>query len=113
MPETTADEEPIVAIEVFAALHVPEPASVNADVKPTQTTTLPVIAGGSGLTLTAAIAVQPTGVVYVIVAVPVAIPETIPAVLTDATEVLLLLHVPPAVASLNVTVLPAQTDDEF
>ena len=44
---------------------------------------------------------------YVITAVPMAMPVTVPAVLTVATAALLLLHVPPVVASLRAVVLPA------
>ena len=47
-----------------------------------------------------------------IVVVPGATPETIPALMpTVAVEVLLLLQVPPTVASLNVVVKPAHTFD--
>ena len=53
---------------------------------------------------------QPVVVVYVIIAVPFVTPETAPDEMsTVAIAVLLLLHVPPLVASLNVVVLPAQT----
>ena len=46
----------------------------------------------------------------VIVAVPAATPVTIPdEVPTVAIDVLLLVHIPPAVASLNVVVEPTQT----
>ena len=44
------------------------------------------------------------------IAVPTPAPVTIPDVPTVATDVLLLLHVPLAVASVNVVVLPLQTD---
>ena len=48
---------------------------------------------------------------YVMFALPAAIPVTIPDVaFTVATDVLLLVQVPPVTASLNVVVLPAQTD---
>lgn len=40
---------------------------------------------------------------------PVAIPVTIPKPETVATAVLLLLHIPPAVASLRAIVAPAHT----
>jgi hypothetical protein len=42
--------------------------------------------------------------------VPAATPVTTPEVPTVATAVLLLLHVPPGVASVNEVVEPAQTD---
>ena len=42
--------------------------------------------------------------------VPAATPVTTPVVLIVATEVLLLLHVPPAVASVKLVVNPIHTD---
>jgi hypothetical protein len=44
---------------------------------------------------------QPAAIVYVIVAEPDDTPETFPAVSTDATALLLLLHVPPETGWLN------------
>ena len=41
--------------------------------------------------------------------VPAAIPDTLPETSTVATEILLLLHVPPPVASDNAVIAPAQT----
>ena len=46
------------------------------------------------------------------VVVPEVRPETTPDVLMPATEVALLLHEPPVVASVNVVVLPGQTEVE-
>ena len=46
---------------------------------------------------------------YEIVAVPVATPVTTPLLFTVAALVLLLLQVPPPVASVSVVVLPAHT----
>lgn len=43
------------------------------------------------------------------VVVPAAIPVTVPVALTVAMAALLLVHVPPAVESLRVVVLPAHT----
>ena len=43
------------------------------------------------------------------VAVPTATPVTTPDVFTDATDVLLLLQVPPVVPSVSVVVAPLQT----
>ena len=45
-------------------------------------------------------------IVYVIVAVPAAIPVTTPDVLTVATEASLVVHVPPPTVSANVVVPP-------
>ena len=44
-------------------------------------------------------------------AVPEAIPNTLPAPETTATAVLLLLHVPPVITSLHVVDEPRQTSD--
>jgi len=61
---------------------------------------------GSGFIVATIITLQPVLSVYVIVAVPAAIPFTIPVVdPMVAMVVLLLLHVPPLVASVSV-VLP-------
>ena len=62
-PVTTAEADPTVAIEVLEEVQVPPPASVNADVKPTQTIVLPVMAEGAGLTVMVVVAVQPEGMV--------------------------------------------------
>lgn len=68
----------------------------------------PVIADGSVFTVTVDVAIQPAVVVYLIIAPPADTPDTIPAITsTVAMVVLLLLHVPLMVASLNVVVLPA------
>jgi hypothetical protein len=70
---------------------------------------VPVTAAGDGLTLSASVVAQPVGSVYVIVAVPVTIPAIIPLLLPAvAIVVLLLLHVPPVVASVSEAVLPVQ-----
>ena len=71
---------------------------------------MPEMGAGDGLTVTVAVIKQPEGTVYVITAVPVLMPETIPEeVPTVATEGLLLLQLPLAASSLNVVVPPAQT----
>jgi len=58
------------------------------------------------LTVTVRVAGQPEGVAYVMVAVPALTPDTTPALLTVATAVLLLLHVPPDGPPLSVVVEP-------
>ena len=78
----------------------------NAVVEPTQTVSAPVIGEGTVLTVTIVEAVQPVEAVYTIVDVPIAAPVTIPVGLIGATVGLLLLQVPPRVASLNVVVVP-------
>src|SRR4051812_14489991 len=67
-----------------------------------------VFTPGKGFTVTVAIAVQPpTGIVYVMSAVPADTPPITPDIeLAVATAVLPLLHAPPVVASLSVVVCP-------
>ena len=113
MPLTTPDDEPTVAIVASLLLHVPPVViSDNVVVDPTQTEAAPVIADGSALTVSDLDVTHPADVVYVIFTVPADAPVTSPvALLTVATEVLLLLHVPPVVASVNVVVEPTHTAD--
>jgi hypothetical protein len=54
------------------------------------------------------VAAQPDPIVYDMVAVPEATAVTTPLLLTVAMPVLLLLHVPPPVASASVVVAPTQ-----
>jgi hypothetical protein len=77
---------------------------------PGQVGTLPAIAGGKGLTVIVRIAVHPTPNVYVITDVPNEIPDTTPPVSILATDTLLLVHVPPAVALVSEPVVPKHTD---
>ena len=108
-PVTTPVPLLTVANDVLLLLQVPSGvASLSAVVKPAHTLVVPVIAAGSGFTVTTLVMIQPVGKVYVTVAVPAVIPViTLPAAV--ATAVLLLLHVPEGVASLSVVVKPAQT----
>jgi hypothetical protein len=62
---------------------------------------------GGALIYIVVLAKQPPAI-YDIVAVPDATPVTMPVEPTVATEVLLLLHVPPEVASLSAAVMPGQ-----
>ena len=89
-------------------LHVPPvTASLSVIVDPAHTDEGPEIAAGSGLTASVAVRTQPDGIVYDIVAVPAIIPLAIPVVPPIvATDRLLLLHVPPVDASVNVVVEP-------
>ena len=111
IPLTTPVPEPTVASDVLLLLHVPPVvASLKVVVEPIHTLATPVIDAGFGLTVTPNTAVQPAGSVYVMVAVPADTPVTIPVPApTEAIEVLLLLHVPPLVASLSEVVSPTQT----
>ena len=77
-----------------------------------QTAAGPVIvpASGCGFTVNDRTDWQPVGSVYIITVVPAFKPATMPvADPTDATEVLLLLHVPPAGSPLSVADNPAHT----
>ena len=101
-PQTLPVEEPTVAILVLLLLHVP-PDGLELSVlqTPLHIDAVPVIAAGVALTVTVAVAdadEEQADTEYVITVVPgateVTIPEVDPIV---ATDVLLLLHVPPAV----------------
>jgi hypothetical protein len=109
-PVTTPDAGSIVSIEAQALLQ-PPPAGVllNVVVSPTHTPNEPEMADGSGFTVMPAVMIQPVGSVYVIVAVPPLTPLATPLVEPMvATDVLLLLQVPPAVPLINVVVVPWQ-----
>ncbi len=71
---------------------------------------IPVITAGNALTVIFVVALHPDPMVYMIIAVPAPTPVAIPvAEPIVATEVLLLLHVPPPDAgSENVVFEPAQ-----
>jgi hypothetical protein len=61
----------------------------------------------AGLTVAVTVAIQPVGSVYDIAVVPDAMPYTMPEMLPIvAIDVLLLLHLPPLVASVRVELLP-------
>lgn len=96
-PVTIPDEEPTPAIDVDPDVQTPpvgEP--VRLMLEPTHTTPGPVMTG-LGLTLTKDVAKQPVGSIYVITAVPAAIPVTTPDdEPTIAIVVLPLVHNPPA-----------------
>jgi len=82
---------------------------VSVTDEPRQTKPEPEIAGGAGLTVIGKVAIQPVESKYVIVKVPEAIPVTIPEeVPIVANPVILLLHVPPVVASPSVAEVPTQ-----
>ena len=110
-PLTVPVPEPMVAIEVLPLVHAP-PAeiSVKAIEAPVHTTDGPVMLAGNELTVATTVAKQPAAVVYVIVTVPVVNPFTIPlAEPTLALNGMLLVHVPPVIASLRVVVAPRHT----
>src|SRR4051812_38608543 len=102
--------EPMVATSVLLLVHTPpKTVLVSVAVEPTHTVDGPPMALGDALTVTVLMAAQEPPVENVIVAVPDDKPYTMPLVMpTDATEVLLLLHVPPDEVSLKVAVEPEQ-----
>jgi hypothetical protein len=109
-PATVPDEIPIDATEGMTLVQVPAPAgSLSVVVFPWHTVVVPVIAA-SGSTVTIVVAIQPRAVVYWIVALPADSPVAMPVVLSIvAIAVLVLLHLPPGVASFNMVVNPSQT----
>ena len=114
VPANTPDTTPVVAPTVAFAVEVllqvtPVVTSLRVIVEPSHTDDGPVIGAGVALTVTITVAWQPPLKLYEIVAVPGDTPFTIPVVPIVATDILLLLHVPPAVASVSVMVWPAQT----
>ena len=110
-PETIP-EAPTVASSVLLLVHVPPVVVLPSAVfSPMQTVAVPVIAAGKGLTVTAIVLKQPFGPVYVIMELPPMLPVTVPAAFTVATLGLLLLHVPPVVASPNEVVAPAHNTE--
>lgn len=109
-PVSTPVEEIIVATDVLPLIHVPPAvASLSVMAEPMHTPGPPVMAAGSGLTVTAVVMIQVVGSVYVMVALPGATPVTTPVPeVTVAIAVLLLLHVPPKLPSDNINVDPWQ-----
>lgn len=105
MPE----DEPMVATDVVPLVHVPPGvASVSGVVAPAHADESPLIPD-MGLTVTVVVVKHPDSV-YVIAGVPVAMPETTPEEEpTLASEVLLLVHVPPGKASPKAVVEPTHT----
>jgi len=109
-PVTIPDVDPTIAWPVALLLHKPpEVASLRLVVCVTQTTGVPVIAAGVVFTVTAWVDTHPPGNIYVITGVPAAMPVTTPAPSTLPRVALLLLHEPPALASLRAVVEPTHT----
>ncbi len=108
MPLTTPVVELTDATEGLLLAHVPPGvASVSVIEEPRQIAPAPVMDDGVGVIVTMTVVRQPVPSVYVITAVPAVIPVTTPVPApTEATDVLLLLHAPPPVASLSVVVAP-------
>ena len=101
VPPLTVDTDGLLV------LHVPPVVdSPNTTVDPAQTVVVPVIAAGVALTVTEAVTDPEPVTVYVMIDVPADTPVTTPELLIVATLVLPLVHVPPAVASASVVVVP-------
>jgi hypothetical protein len=100
----------ILATAALLLLHTPPiVAEARADVLPLQILRLPVIAAGAAPTVRTSVVIQPVDRAYVILEVPGAIPKATPlAEPIVATEVLLLVQTPPAVAEPSIVELPAQ-----
>ena len=109
-PYTAPVDRPTVPIAVLLLVHAPPlKPSLKLLVNPAHIWVEPLIAPGVALIVTACVAVQPVGEVYVITVVPAVRPVKTPPELTVPTAGVLLAHVPPVVASLNVIVFPAHT----
>jgi hypothetical protein len=105
-PHTIPLRLPTDATVVLLVVHVPPEAVSNNGVHvPAHICVIPVIIDGARFTVTVTDALQPTGVVYVIIAVPGITPCTVPP-LTVAIVVLPLDHTPPGVRSVNIVVEP-------
>lgn len=116
-PAATPVTTPVVltvASPVLLLLHVPPPGvEANVVARPAHTLGVPVMVEGVATTVNTAVVEQPVPNVYVIVALPVAPAVTTPvAEPMPATEVALLVHVPPGVASVNPVELPEQSVSE-
>ena len=109
-PVTTPLTDPTVACAGVPIVHVPV---VGLDDKvletPVHNTKTPVIALGNALTVIPVVAIQPEGNVYVITGKPAVRPVTTPPLVIVASDVLLLVQLPPDVPSLSNVEEPTQT----
>lgn len=112
MPVTIPVNAPTEAIEGSLLFHEPPARLFEKVVElPSHTTGMPVIAPGTGNTVTRVEVVHPSKDVYTIFVLPAVRPVTTPDVMPiPAVPGLLLLQVPPVVASLNVVELPTHTE---
>ena len=104
-PVTSPVVEPVETIDADPELLQAPPGvkSLTDIVEPVHTADAPPIPEGLAFTVTNIVDAIPA-TVYDMVAVPGAIPVTTPEVAIVATNVLLLLHVPPAVTSVSAVV---------
>jgi len=111
-PVTIPDSEPTEAlVEVLLLQTPPAVASLSVTVPPTHTDAGAPMIGVIGFTNNVVLLTQPVdAIVYVTVVEPGVIPLTTPEVPEKyAIDVFPLIHVPPAVTSLNDVVLPWHT----
>jgi hypothetical protein len=110
-PYSTPDPEIVPTAGVLLLHTPPAEALLRVVVWNSHTVVAPVIGDGSPFTVTTAVAIQPVGAVYVIVAVPVVVPAVqVPPEVIVAVPVALLLQVPPGVALLSVADWPTHSD---
>ena len=110
LPVTIPVEEPTLAVEGLALVHVPPGvASVNVSSKPVHTVEdIGVMAAGVVITVTCLLTAH-VPIEYDIVATPAATPVTDPAEPTVAMAGVALLHVPPETPSVSEVDEPTQT----
>ena len=111
MPVTTPVVAFTVATAVLPLVHEPPVGLLpRVIVAPSATGVLPVIAPGSGFTVSTAVEIQPVPKVYVMVVVPPAMPVTKPVVVFIVPAAgLLLLHVPPPALFVRVPLVPTHS----
>jgi hypothetical protein len=114
VPADTAETTPALLTVATAALLLlqapPEIELLRLAVEPAHKIAEPLIADGAVLTVIVFVTIQLVPVEYVIVALPALTPLTMPLTTsTVATDVLLLLHVPPVDVLVSAIVEPAQT----
>jgi hypothetical protein len=110
-PHARPVELPIVATVVLLLLHAPPAvASLRVVQVPAHIVVVPIIAAGDEVTVATIVAVQPPLMVYEITAVPAETPQSVPVLPMVATDTLLLLQVPPGVASLSVVHRPVHNN---
>ena len=107
----TTPEELMVPTAGLLLLHVPPGvAELNVVVSPIQTSSVPVIGSGNGLTVRVFITIQSVPKPYVMLVVPADSVVTNPVVKPIvATLGLPLIHVPPKTASVHVVVCPTHS----
>jgi hypothetical protein len=108
-PETTPPAVTLAINELLLDHAPPASALLNAVVLPIHTFNEPVIAAGNEFTVAIAVMIQLVGSLYVIVVLPTATPVINPVLaFIVAVAGVLLLHVPPDVASVNTVVADGQ-----